>query len=405
MVNDPIFSKDASLEYVQTPEKKSEKKKKYGSFATKGEKVVKCSLYEGNHDLDDCKSFLQFDLQKKSKWLFHNKLFYGCLSAISVNHNPRNCKNIKECKVCKKRNPTSLHGYKAEKSKVKQPDGNSSDESKINVNCATANTRSEAITMYVVPVRVRHKLSNCIVKTYAILGNCSQATFIQNKLLEVLGFHERKTFITVKTMNGEVTKSSEVLDGIEVAQASNEREEKVWVQLPRTDTQEDLPVDNREIATIEKLKKLKYLDKLRPVMNVNDNKEVSLLFGANCVRALEPREVISTQNGGLYAFKTLLGWCVVGPMINQTKAGKFGFIRIMLTLADTVKPGSYYFTVPTKVRETSIESMLKKIYEHDFVEPESQCCMNNKIILNYDNLSKNDRRFLELMEREAARID
>ena len=140
-------------------------------------------------------------------------------------------------------------------------------------------------------------------------------------------------------------------------------------------------------------------------MNINDNKEVSLLFGANCVRALEPREVISTQNGGLYAFKTLLGWCVVGPMINQTKAGKFGFIRIMLTLADTVKPGSYYFTVPTKVRETSIESMLKKIYEHDFVEPESQCCMNNKIILNYDNLSKNDRRFLELMEREAARID
>ena len=80
-------------------------------------------------------------------------LFYGCLSAmISVNHNARNCKNIKECKVCKKRNPTSLHGYKAEKSKVKQPDGNSSDESKINVNCATANTRSEVITMYVVPV-------------------------------------------------------------------------------------------------------------------------------------------------------------------------------------------------------------------------------------------------------------
>ena len=31
--------------------------------------------------------------------------------------------------------------------------------------------------------------------------------------------------------------------------------------------------------------------------------------------------------------------------------------------------------------------------------------LNNKINLNYDTLSKNDRRFLELMEREAARID
>ena len=113
--------------------------------------MVKCSLYERNHDLDDCKSFLQFDLRVSVCFI---TLFFGCLSAISVNHNATNCKDIKECKVCKKRNSTSLHGYKAEKSKVKQPDGNSSDESKINVNCATANTRSEVITMYVVPVPV-----------------------------------------------------------------------------------------------------------------------------------------------------------------------------------------------------------------------------------------------------------
>ena len=44
LVNDPIFSKDAVLEYVQTPEKKQDKKKKYGSFATKGGEVVKCSV-------------------------------------------------------------------------------------------------------------------------------------------------------------------------------------------------------------------------------------------------------------------------------------------------------------------------------------------------------------------------
>ena len=72
----------------------------------------------------------------------------------------------------------------------------------------------------------------------------------------------------------------------------------------------------------------------------------------------------------------------------------------MFTSAHTVKPGRHYFTVPTK-RETFIESMLKKVYEHDFVEPESQYCVNNKINLNYDNLSKNDKRFLELMEREG----
>ena len=75
-----FFSKDAVLDYVQIPEKKDDKKKKYGSFTTKAGGVVKCSLCEGNHDLHDCNSFLQFDLQERSKCLFHNKLCYGCLS-------------------------------------------------------------------------------------------------------------------------------------------------------------------------------------------------------------------------------------------------------------------------------------------------------------------------------------
>ena len=82
--------------------------------------------------------------------------------------------------------------------------------------------------MCVVPVLVRHKLSNYIVKTYAKLDGCSQATFMQNKLLGSLSLHGRKTSITVKTMNGEVTKSCEVLDGIEVPEASNESQERVW---------------------------------------------------------------------------------------------------------------------------------------------------------------------------------
>ena len=81
--------------------------------------------------------------------------------------------------------------------------------------------------------------------------------------------HGRKTCITVKTIYGDVTKPSEVLDGIEVAQASNEREVKARVQLASTYTEEHLPLDNREIAKAEKLKKWKYLDKLKPVMNVD----------------------------------------------------------------------------------------------------------------------------------------
>ena len=55
------------------------------------------------------------------------------------------------------------------KSKVKQPDVNSSDQLKVNINCAAANAKSDVISMYVVPMFARLKLPNCIAKTYAML--------------------------------------------------------------------------------------------------------------------------------------------------------------------------------------------------------------------------------------------
>ena len=71
--------------------------------------------------------------------------------------------------------------------------------------------------MCVVPVLGRHKLPNCIVKTYVMLDNSSQAIFMQRKLLRASGLHGQNTYITGKTMNYEVTKSSKLLDGSKVA--------------------------------------------------------------------------------------------------------------------------------------------------------------------------------------------
>ena len=39
--------------------------------------------------------------------------------------------------------------------------------------------------------------------------------------------------------------------------------------------------------------------------------EIGLLIGANCSKALEP-EVLPSKDGGPFAFRTPLGWCVDG---------------------------------------------------------------------------------------------
>ena len=81
-------------------------------------------------------------------------------------------------------------------------------------------------------------------------------------------------------MNAEVTKSSEALEDLEVAQASNGETERVWVKLPCNYTQEDLPVDINKVAAIDKIKRWGYLDKIKAEVNVSDNIEVTLLIGA-----------------------------------------------------------------------------------------------------------------------------
>ena len=80
---------------------------------------------------------------------------------------------------------------------------------------ATVNMSFEETSMCLVPVMVRHKLSNRIVKTYAVRLCCAllQATFPKENLLSDLGVQGRKTSITVNTMNGEVIKSSEASNG------------------------------------------------------------------------------------------------------------------------------------------------------------------------------------------------
>ena len=109
-------------------------------------------------------------------------------------------------------------------------------------------------------------------------------------------------------------------------------------------TQEDLPVDSNKVATIDKIQRWGYLDKIKAEVNASDNIEVTLLIGANCVKALEPYELYASKNGGPYAFRTLLGWCIVGPMYSQNKSEKLSCNKIMVISMVTGLPSNHYFT-------------------------------------------------------------
>ena len=70
-------------------------------------------------------------------------------------------------------------------------------------------------------------------------------------------------------------------------------------------------MDRSDIATPAKLKQWEHLEKISSFVGENHNINVDLLIGANCVEALQPLEIIPSQQDAPYAYRTILGWCVV----------------------------------------------------------------------------------------------
>ena len=67
---------------------------------------------------------------------------------------------------------------------------------------------------------------------------------------------------------------------------------------------------------------------------------------------------------------------------------------------------NHYFTQSDEVRDTSIEDLLMKMFEHDFFEPQLQH-RANKIGINYDKLLRNDRGYVhseEILKDEEIRL-
>ena len=405
LVSDPLFSREAISQYEEKTHLSKPQKlhgNKFHSFATgRGSEddedqneaaKLSCAICGEDHDIEYCDEFLNQSVQERSKIIFRRKLCYGCLTDISKDHNAKNCSNRRKCMVCNGTHPTTLHGVKIEKKRKNEQ----RDEDHQDITVASINTGSEVISMCIVPVKVKKDHSSEAVETYALLDSCSQGTFISEKLTQDLGASGRKTSITVKTLNGEHTSTSMVIEGLQVAQVDDTLNK--WLTLPRTFAKSELPVDSDDVTNPCELKKWKYLDHIINQLKWKENPDVGLLIGANCTKALEPIEMIQSRNGGPYAFRTRLGWCVVGP-VNNSNNRRISCNRITVKQADSNEVGMHYFQSNMEVKEQNVPEMLKKIYNHDFTE--AQHMVNKETA----GMSQEDKKFLSIVENGTKLVN
>ena len=384
LVNDPNFSRNALADLKEDtprPTTMQTTQKRFKTMLTKNS--ITCPKCSNDHDLDDCEEYLKLNRFDRRNFVFRSRLCFSCYSPTGEGHNGMTCKNKRKCAICNEAHPTGLHGYQRKK---KPPD--EKQNKAVNVNCSKL--QSEVISLNVVPVKITHPSSSVEIFTKALLDTGSQGTFIHEKILKDLHVQTTPTSISIKTVNGESTEKCQTISKLQIS-AVKDPDNKLC--LPKVYSRPFIPVDKEEIPTPSKVAKWKYLDEIHPHLQHDDDaEEVGILIGANCPRALEPLETIPSQGSGPYAFRSVLGWCVTGPIINKvpsTSKQRCNFVSIA--------NNNIRFVMQDEIKEQGLGEMMLKMFQQDFSE-------NNKVGES-ENLSINDKKFLRIMDENVKLID
>ena len=220
-------------------------------------------------------------------------------------------------------------------------------------------------------------------------------------LMNQLDINGIRTAIGIRTLIGHQKQSSYLLDGLSVSKLVLGPNEKAkWIRLPSSFTRKEIPVDESEIATPAKLRQWKHLDRISGGIGGNESITVDLLIGTNCLKALEPLEVIPSQENGPYAIKTALGWCVIRPI--DMKDGKtISCNWRAVTEASSGGTARHHFAAEDKCQEVGIQEILMKLCMQDFVEPKTT---KNEICDALREVSYEDKKFIKIMDEETVKI-
>ena len=376
MVNDPIFSKKAVEQHIEKVSSAT-RKGRISSFATgsgseipSNERLSSSCIYCSNrdHKLERCTDLMDKVLKERIRFLARKKLCYGCLTPMSDGHNASSCKHRMTCTKCNGNHPTLLHGYipKSKLGKDEEARGKiEKDAIKSNFagfcNITSVSTKGSSsakiISMCIVPVKIKREGIDKEILTYAMLDNCSQGSFIHDVLLEQLGANGIKTTLNLKTLNGERSENTLAIEGLKVCGVNGDGS---WLKLPKLYSRAELPVDKEEIATPDNISKWEHLEVVSKEIAQVDTIPVGILVGANCIKALEPTQVISSKAGGPYAYKTRLGWCIVGPINDSAVKNPVKCNRIAVKDVTTSAVASHHFEIEREVKEITLEECFKE---------------------------------------------
>ena len=166
-----------------------------------------------------------------------------------------------------------------------------------------------------------------------------------------------------------------------------------------------LPAEREDIATPNKIKKWKYLNPITTEITQDDDIEVGMLIGTNCMKALEPVETIDNEDGGSFAHKSKLGWFIIGPIVSNKngEALRCNGVAVKDAITGKLLPHHFVKDPGYKMRGVGVEEIFRKIYQNEFCE---EVHLSTRGILeDIEEISKDDKMFLAIVERTKKVAD
>ena len=335
------------------------------------------------HVLESCASFNTISLYDKRQFIFKNRICFACLSPTSKDHNGKSCQQKLTCSVCNESHPTCLHVVKV----------------------SSIRHSGEGTAIPIIPVILYHKNDpGKFIVIYAMLDECSQGSFIKESVLNLFtSVPTRTTTIGIETLTGTSTPNCFAASGFEIKALSNYENcyQSGSIELPTLFSQEEFPADINDVASKSTVNNWPHLQRIEEFMLGEDTSApVGLLIGGDCPKVQEPYEVIPSQCGGPYAYRSRLGWCVVGPTKRSQNESVIKCYRtaIHVPAEDAIDKSiaSHHFAISSKVNKIyDIEDQLNKMYMHDFneMQPEKKA------------LSLEDEEFLRQMNEGVKRSE
>ena len=352
-----------------------------------------CPLCKSQHDIEQCATYLAQGIDDRHKTVFQYKLCFSCLGYVGQDHVSKSCDKKRKCMVCGKEHPTTLHGGRS-----------------ISGNNTTI--ESNTVSVCVVPVQLWHTDDEGVeserVTVYALLDECSQGTFITDDALESLNIkneeirNKRPTAIRVTTINGSKQGRSTAIKGLQVdgipSHTSMYGSYKMGLKI--TYSREFLAVDKDEIATIAKISAWDHLRAIADkIPEYDPSIPVGLMIGGDNIKAIEPLEIVQSNDDGPYAKRTRMGWCIVGPIDKGSVSRDIHSNRTGITEViqgqdiTTGKPMSHTFATASSVQDMYVTNMLKEMFIMDFTEPASE----------KEGMSAEDRKFIQIMDDNVSK--